>query len=527
METALIAQKTRDSFLNLIADTLDKKKQALVFVNTKKSAEKQAEDIAKYIKKGNEAQNELARKILGVLSQPTHQCARLAGCIRAGTAFHHSGLHPRQRELIEDNFRDGNIRIICATPTLAAGVDLPAYRSIIKDLKRFDGNYGMVPIPILEYQQMIGRAGRPSFDNVGEGICIAKSESEKDEIYRRYVLGAPEEIYSKLAAEPALRMYLLSLLAGDFVSSKVEIMNFFKKTFWAHQYRDLGELQNILEQQLANLEGWLFVKKVGGPRSSDFVSADEVGNEVYKATSLGMRVSELYLDPLTAHGFVTSLDRAREVTLTPFGCVHLICTTKEMFPLLHVKTKEWDTIAQKSLEHMPNLLVSEPSLYDPDYEEFLDADKTACMFHDWMEENTEQYLLDTYDVRPGETRNKLDIAQWLFRCLIEMGRVLNTDKKILSEINRARIRLKNGVKDELVPLVKFRNIGRVRARKLFANKIQSIADVKRVDLTMLRQLVGLKVALSLKEQVGEKTPDIPKQGKRKGQFGLARFDTGF
>ncbi|MEK6874532.1 MAG: helicase-related protein [Nanoarchaeota archaeon] len=137
MGNVFIEQKTRDSFLNLILDTLHKQKQALVFVNTKKSAEKQAEDIAKYLKRGSTTHEELAKKILSVLAAPTQQCARLAGCIKAGIAFHHSGLHTKQREIIEEAFKRKDITIICATPTLAAGVDLPAFRAIIKDIKRF------------------------------------------------------------------------------------------------------------------------------------------------------------------------------------------------------------------------------------------------------------------------------------------------------------------------------------------------------------------------------------------------------
>ncbi|MBI4449253.1 hypothetical protein HY641_04480 [Candidatus Woesearchaeota archaeon] len=523
MESIVIEQKAKDPFLNLIIDTLDRQKQALVFVNTKKSAEKQAEDIARYLKRGTPDLDLLAKQILGILAQPTQQCARLAGCVRAGTAFHHSGLHTKQREIIEDNFRSGKIKIICATPTLAAGVDLPAFRSIVKDLKRFDGNYGMVPIPILEYQQMIGRAGRPSFDNLGEGICVAKSDAEAEEIHRRYILGAPEEIYSKLAAEPALRMYLLSLIAGRFVSSREQILGFFRKTFWAYQYHDMAELESIISTQLERLEEWTFIARRGGADATDFVGGDELISESYTATPLGTRVAELYLDPFTAHEFCEALSLATKATLTSWSFVHLICTALEMRPLLHVRTKEWDTISEASVSHLASLLVPEPSLYDPDYEDFLDAVKTTLMLHDWMDEKTEQELLEAYDIRPGETRNKLDNGDWLLRCLIELGRVLDIERRVLAEINKTRIRLKHGIKEELVPLVKFRGIGRVRARKLFANGVRNIADISRTEMITLARLVGVKTATSLKEQVGQKEAEPVGPLKRKGQMGLGKY----
>ena len=187
-------QQTGNEVLDLALDTRKKNKQALIFVNTKKGAEKQAEEISKKLPT---IQEELAEKIRNILPNPTPQCERLSRCIKKGVAFHHAGLHTKQRELIEDNFRNGNIKLICSTPTLAAGLDLPAYRVIIRDLKRYSGKFGMTSIPVLEYLQMAGRAGRPKYDKIGEAICLAKSNSEKDEIYNTYILGEPEEIYSK------------------------------------------------------------------------------------------------------------------------------------------------------------------------------------------------------------------------------------------------------------------------------------------------------------------------------------------
>jgi helicase len=89
-------------------------------------------------------------------------------------AFHHAGLESSQRRLVEQGFKDHRIKCIIATPTLAAGVNIPARRVIIRDLWRYDGNFGMTPIPILEYKQQAGRAGRPRYDTIGEAITIAK-----------------------------------------------------------------------------------------------------------------------------------------------------------------------------------------------------------------------------------------------------------------------------------------------------------------------------------------------------------------
>ena len=96
-------------------------------------------------------------------------------CVENGSAFHHAGLISEQRKLIEDGFRKGIIKVIAATPTLAAGLNLPARRVIIKGFRRYDVNFGQVPIPVLEYKQMAGRAGRPRLDPYGESVLVAKT----------------------------------------------------------------------------------------------------------------------------------------------------------------------------------------------------------------------------------------------------------------------------------------------------------------------------------------------------------------
>lgn len=146
--------------VDLSLDTISKGKQALVFCNSKRSAEATAERIAK-LQADNPDLLNISKKLLKVLSSPTKQCNRLASCVRHGIAFHHAGLPNKQRELIENNFRENKVKIICCTPTLAAGVNLAAFRSIIKSLKRYSPKWGYVALPVLEYHQCGGRAGRP------------------------------------------------------------------------------------------------------------------------------------------------------------------------------------------------------------------------------------------------------------------------------------------------------------------------------------------------------------------------------
>ena len=467
--------------IELAIETINLKKQALIFVNTKRGAEKTAEDIAKKIKENNPKWERLAKEVLG--QSPTKQCRRLSNIILKGVAFHHSGLTTRQRELIENGFRSGIIKIIASTPTLAAGLDLPAFRAIIRDIRRFDRG-SLRHIPVLEYLQMAGRAGRPKYDKYGEAILIAKSESEKDFLIDTYIFGEPEDIDSKLAVEPVLRTYLLALISTHFIRSLDEALDFFSRTFWAHQYRDLHTLGLKIEKIISLLEDWDFI---------------EIINDKFVSTPLGEKVSRLYLDPLTAHELIEGLQKG--IKINEFSFLQLISYTLEMRPLLNVRQKEQSKIHKTIIEQGDFLLSREPELYDYEYDDFLKSIKTAMMFKDWIDERTEEFLLEEYNIRPGELNAKLDTAEWLLMSLSELALLIGS-KDLIKHISKLRLRLRYGAKEELLALLKLKGIGRVYARKLFANGIKDLRNIKNIRLEDLKKIVGKK-AISLKEQIGE------------------------
>ncbi|PIY59842.1 ski2-like helicase, partial [Candidatus Woesearchaeota archaeon CG_4_10_14_0_8_um_filter_47_5] len=424
---------------------------------------------------------------------------------------HHAGLAQKQRELIEDAFRDGKIKIICSTPTLAAGVDLPAFRTILKSLRRYSGR-GMAWIPVLEYLQMSGRAGRPGKEEYGESIAIAASEGEKDELCERYVQGEPEPIYSKLAVEPVLRTYVLSLIASNVVNDFDSLIDFFSHTFWAYQYQDMEQLSAIIEKMVALLEEYEFITVSGSSsspsapsESAGFVSAEELiapQRRRLRATILGKRVAELYLDPLTAYELVCALRKAtlHTAVIHPFAFLQAISQTLEMTPPLSVKAKEWELLQEKLAQYDAYLLTQEPTIYDPSYERFLSSVKLALTFEDWTNEKDEEYLLETYAITPGELHVKLNLADWLIYATQEIARILQFHA-LIKDLMKLRVRLKYGVQEELLTLLRLKGVGRVRARRLYTNKIKTLKDVREASLMTLSQILGKGIAEQVKKQV--------------------------
>jgi helicase len=242
-----------------------------------------------------------------------------------------------------------------------------------------------------------------------------------------------------------------------------------------------------LGKMLALLEEWEFL---------------EQRQDRYRATAVGRRVAELYIDPLTAHNFITALRAAAKAVPVPLALLHLACCQLEMRPLLHVRQKEYEEVQEQMTRLQSSLLVEEPSMFEPEYEDWLDAFKTGRMLADWMEEVDEEVLLERWSVRPGETRAKLTTADWLLYALAELA-ALHEFRPLLAAIKRVRFRLKYGVKEELLPLVeKLTGIGRVRGRRLYAAGFRTPADLRRARPGELEVLIGPEVARSVREQVG-------------------------
>ncbi len=482
---------------SILDSTIKLRKQSLYFVSTRRNAESLAEKLGKFNRTflgKNEKQElmKLSDQILNILESPTRQCKRLSGCIKNGIAFHHAGLLGKQKGLIEDNFRNGLIKSICATPTLAMGVNLPAFRVIIRDIKRYYGGYGMRYIPVLEYKQFVGRAGRPEYDDFGESILVAKNETDAHKLTETYILGEPEDVYSKLSLEPVLRMHTLALIASGFLDSRKGLMNFFKKTFYAYQYGEITDIETKLDKILDMLINFKFLQ----PKKDKIIP-----------TTIGKRVSELYLDPITAYHFIKSLKQNNEST-PDFTLIHMISDTLEMRPLLTVRQGDYDEIDDKITKSV--FLEKVPEEWDLDYDNFMKSVKTAMLFESWIKEKTEDQLLSQFRVAPGELYTRLRNADWLLYSINELGLLLGM-KKVLGKIRKLRVRMKYGVKEELLPLVRLEQIGRIRARKLFGHNLKTVSDLRQVPITSLLKVVGPKVANMIKKQLGEKHGDVKEE----------------
>jgi len=487
-----IEKKTRDTAINLVLNTVKTGGQALVFASTRKNsvtlakkiAEHTSEVLSKPVKRT--LQHE-AEKILST-GERTHISESLAALVQCGTAFHHAGLAGAHRRLIEDLFRQGRIKVLTATPTLAFGVNLPARTVVVQDYRRWEPGYGYYPIAVLEYKQMAGRAGRPKYDKVGEAILVAKTADEADYLMDSYILARPERIWSRLAVEKIIRGHVLATIASDFAHTENGIYDFFEKTFYAHQY-DVKAIKSIIAKILKYLY--------------DEEMLELFGNEIY-ATNFGKRVSELYIDPLSGVEIRDAL-RCKPACLTDLSLLHLIAHTPDMGPVMRPYSRELDEMAVLMEEHKEELFVKVPNEWDAHiaYEEFLGEIKTAIVLKNWIEETSEEKLLDRFNVQPGDLYRIIENAKWLLHATNEIGRLVG-NKDVLPLASELIERVEKGIKRELLPIVKLQGVGRVRGRIMYNAGYKTIEAIKHApleDLTNL-PLIGPRLAKKIKEQVG-------------------------
>jgi len=490
---------------SLVRKALEFGGQCLIFVNSRKSSELLAHELGSLVKEIDSSRmdelSKIAKRMIGEQEEPTTLGNKLGRSIKNGCAFHHAGLTNSQRRVVESSFKKGLLKCIVATPTLAAGINLPARTVLVRDVRRFDANIGYTTIPVFEIKQMCGRAGRPRYDKYGEAILVAKDEDEKDLLLETYLLGENENIYSKLGTEPAIRSHVLALVATKAASSTEELEAFFERTFLAHQTEATylkGTVSNVVE----------FLQREGMLHSG----------EPLRATLFGKHVSDLYIDPQSAVMMRDAL--AKFAPGRSFGILHAVCAVPDM-PLLYLRRSDYELVEDYLAEKSDQLLLEAPSDLAK-YEIFLAEVKTAKLLDDWLSETHENDIAGRYNIGPGDIRNKMELAEWLVHAMARLAEIFKNEA--IGEMREMTVRVRYGVKAELLELVKLRGIGRVRARALYKRGYRTLEDLRITSYDRLKQipLIGEAVARSIKNQLGQAEPTMPME-KEESQKSLTDY----
>jgi len=466
--------------IDLTLDTIRDGGQVLIFRSTRRTAVSSANKLAKYVDGylNNEERRELkiaADKLLKLSEDRVTQ--ELARCVSMGVAFHHAGLTYAARKLVEDLFRKHLIKAIAATPTLAAGVNVPARRVILPDMYRFNVRLGYSePIPVMEYKQFAGRAGRPGYDEYGEAIIVAQSKRAAKEFMELYVRGEPEMVRSKLDSERALRSHILAAFATDLASDLGELEDFFLTTFYASTV-GVGMVRGVARSIYNYLLATGFIENIGGR---------------VRATPLGRRVSELYIDPASAETIMELLSGLDEPNT--FAYIQIIVRTEDMpkLPVYRGERREWERLFEVWRRKMHPSMHTDYYFYE-DWIMSLREFKTSLLLWDWINEEGEDRLVEIYKVGPGDIYNYVQTAKWVAYAAYELAKLSSKLEKHALELNKLYKRIEYGVKEELLELTLIPGVGRVRARILYMHGYKSLQDLAEATVEKLSKLPGIGV----------------------------------
>ncbi|XP_036173873.1 activating signal cointegrator 1 complex subunit 3 isoform X5 [Myotis myotis] len=182
-----------------------------------------------------------------------------------GIGMHHAGLHERDRKTVEELFVNCKVQVLIATSTLAWGVNFPAHLVIIKGTEYYDGKTRRyVDFPITDVLQMMGRAGRPQFDDQGKAVILV--HDIKKDFYKKF-LYEPFPVESSLLG--VLSDHLNAEIAGGTITSKQDAMDyitwtyFFRRLIMNPSYYNLSDVSHdsvnkflsfLIEKSLVELE---------------------------------------------------------------------------------------------------------------------------------------------------------------------------------------------------------------------------------------------------------------------------------
>ncbi len=479
--------------IDVAMDTLKEGGQALIFAGTRRRAvslgTKAAELTPRFMSEPEKkAAAEAARRILSS-GEETSLSRLLAELVGKGSAFHHAGLEAEHRRIVEEYYRARAIKVLSATPTLAAGVNLPARRVVIADMTRYDaGSGGNADISVLDYRQMAGRAGRPQYDDYGETVIIPSPSQPALPTLEHYANSPPEPIRSRLADEGAMRIHTLATISTGGGLSKADIDGLFQKTLLAMQAGG-DRVGKLIEKAL----GYLLAERLV-----------ESSGSLFFATDFGRRVSMLYIDPVTGVQFREAIRRAEAGKMYNVGILQLISKTPDFEPKFPLRSKDYDMALAFMEEHSDELLARVTPKSFAEYDEVLQETRTVMALNGWIDEWREEELLTKLGVEPGDMHRAVGNADWLLGGLEELARLFKRPEMV-RQANLLRRRVANGVSEELVELTVLQGIGRVRGRALYSAGFRTLEDLKEAPADRLAQVdrVGTSVARKIKEQVSK------------------------
>ena len=408
--------------------------QGLIFVATRSDTAQAAAKVVEVFK--GKRKDFVTPESIGLSRKLRNKL--LSEVVSSGVGFHHAGLHREDRDLIEEGFRAGHIKVLVSTSTLAWGVNLPARIVVIRDVSNDAVGEDLSSLDIL---QMLGRAGRPQYDNKGFGWIIAPRDRAS---YYLDLLKTGKLIRSQL--DKSLDEHLNAEISMGTIKSRDDAFTWLSGTFYYVQNRDAG---SVLEECLSLLI------------HNGFVIASDEG---LRPTELGNLGSKYYLHLSTALRF-------RELRQSPSDEELLVAVSSaDEFSDVVIRRNEASAVKRALTGHKGA------------------KSKVLAILKAYMEkgEVPEELRSDAWIIK----QNAMRLFSALEAFLLEFNAPESVQRaKVLA------LRLEYGAPEELCPLLQLEGIGIKQATVLFTRGVRTPFDITTDHISKL--ISGEKVARAI------------------------------
>ena len=280
-------------------------KPALIFVSSRRQTRLTALDLISFC-----ASEDNPKKFLHMpedeiqMLVDTIKDSALRDTLMFGIALHHAGLDAHDKRVVEELFLDGKIQVLVATSTLAWGVNLPCHLVIVKDTVYYDGKTKRyVDFPVTDILQMMGRAGRPQFDNSGTAVVLVHEPMKN--FYRQF-------LFQPFPCESSLFYLLHEHFNAEIVTGVIQSLDdCLEYLSWTFFYRRLVANPSYYKLEESTSDGIARYLTELVSKVTDELAAGlciEAHDGIFQTTNLGRITSHYYLCYKTVGLFTRSIE---------------------------------------------------------------------------------------------------------------------------------------------------------------------------------------------------------------------------
>jgi helicase len=461
----------------------------LVFTMTKPRARELANDLSKT--QPQYADSLALVEQLELYSEPTILSSDLKNHIERKIAFHSADLSFSERGFIEQSLKENSIKVIFATPTLAAGVNFPVRTVIFDSFNRFWIKNNPC-LPKTEYRNMSGRAGRLGLQEEGNSILITKNQVEF--IQAQKLLNNEIELLKSVLFNKSSRKIILNLIASNICFSLESLTAFFENTFWYFSALEKNtNLMGKLSKDVRDAVEWLIEHEL-------IIN----NNNNLSATRLGVAIANSGLLPSTGvflhYNILQNINRfEQDDYILPL--LHLICASDEFSEkigqrfLPYANNNQPEQIAWKTINNCnPFIHINTGDFADR-------IINSAYGLFLWQKGTEEKELHKQLPkISHGEYQTLASNVSWILEGVTKIVSIpdINIDIDLVAKINMLSESILYGVPFEILDIVKACKVanvpgfGRQRAMILVSNNLSDMNKLLEQDVGEITRLIGNK-----------------------------------